>query len=99
MPNVLKAETSPTPKPAKKRPAKKSGIAVAAVWRITPKVKTRAAAISANRRPRKSAQGAAESEPKKVPADRIETIAAVFEAETSGAPFASRVPSVKSAFQ
>jgi hypothetical protein len=66
--DILIAEIRPTPKPAKKRPAMKRGWLVDAVWRITPKLKTRPTeAMRPHRRPRKSAKGAAARAPKKVP--------------------------------
>lgn len=72
--NILVAERRPTPIPAKNRPATKSGIALAAVWRITPKENTQLLIIIASRRPKISATGAANSAPKKVPAESRETI-------------------------
>jgi len=71
---VLKADTRPTPKPAKKRPAVKRGMEVAAVCMITPALKTQQETMSDQRRPSRSAMTAAPRAPKKVPADRIETI-------------------------
>jgi hypothetical protein len=65
----------PTPKPAKKRPARNMGIAVAIVWRTTPRLKTQVEIIKAGRRPRKSARRGDARAPKKVPADRMETMA------------------------
>ena len=70
---LLRADTRPTPKPAKKRPATNIGKCVAAVCKITPKMKTQQEAIKAKRRPIRSATGAAPSAPKKVPADKIDT--------------------------
>ena len=79
--NVLRAETRPTPYPAKKRPAMKSGCVVAAVWRMTPRLKTRPAeAIKPQRRPSRSPKGAAVKAPKKVPAERIDTISESWDA-------------------
>jgi hypothetical protein len=72
--NLLKAEMRPTPKPAKNLPATNNGMAVAAVWRMTPKVKTPVDAIKPHLRPRISPIGAALRAPKKVPAERMETI-------------------------
>jgi hypothetical protein len=72
--DLLKADIKPTPKPAKKRPATKRGIAAEAVWNITPKQKTTRVIISASLLPRKSAKGAAAKAPKNVPADKMETI-------------------------
>lgn len=69
------AETSPTPKPAKNRPATKRDCPVEAVCRTTPRLKTTPAAnIKPRRRPIQSAIGAARSAPKKVPADKMDTI-------------------------
>lgn len=73
--NLLNAEIIPTPKPAKKRPAKNMGKAVAAVCKMTPNEKTTQDAMRPKRRPMKSAVGAALREPKKVPAERMETTA------------------------
>jgi hypothetical protein len=65
----------PTPYPAKKRPAMNSGCDVEAVCRITPRLNTRPAeTMSPIRLPSKSPNGAAVKAPKKVPAERIETI-------------------------
>lgn len=72
--NKLKAEMRPTPKPAKNRPATNNGMAVAAVWRMTPNVKTPVDAIKPHRRPTISPIGAALRAPKKVPAERMDTI-------------------------
>ena len=71
---VLSADIKPTPKPAKKRPATNRGIAVEAVCRMTPKQNTVIVIIKAIRRPMKSPNGAANKAPKKVPADRMDTI-------------------------
>lgn len=84
--NLLIAEINPTPNPAKKRPAKNSGMVVAAVCRITPRINTNEEAIKPMRRPMASATGAAVSAPKKVPAERIETIVADCDAVTSRWP-------------
>jgi hypothetical protein len=70
---LLKADTRPTPRPAKKRPATNIGNAVAAVCKITPNMKTQQEKINDQRRPSLSAMGAAPRAPKNVPADRIET--------------------------
>lgn len=72
--HILNAEMRPTPKPAKNLPATKMGMAVAAVWRMTPKVKTPVDAIKPHLRPRISPIGAALRAPKKVPAERMDTI-------------------------
>ena len=68
------AESKPTPKPAKKRPAVKRGIWVDAVCKMTPKQKTKVETIKPKRRPTVSANGAAPRAPKKVPAERMDTI-------------------------
>jgi hypothetical protein len=73
----LNAETRPTPRPAKNRPARNNGMAVAAVCRMTPNIKTQLEAIRLQRRPMRSAMGAAPRAPKKVPAERMDTIADV----------------------
>jgi hypothetical protein len=67
-------DTIPTPRPAKKRPTTNRGTVIAAVCIATPAQKTRQAAMIPIRRPRRSAIGAARSAPRKVPAERIETI-------------------------
>lgn len=73
--DILRAEIRPTPYPAKKRPAMKSSCVVEAVCRTTPRLKTRPAeAIKPQRLPSKSPKGAAVRAPKKVPAERMETI-------------------------
>ena len=65
----------PTPRPAKKRPAMNIGRAVETVCKMTPRLNTKAEdENSPHRRPRISAEGAASRAPKKVPAERIETI-------------------------
>jgi hypothetical protein len=83
---VLNAEMIPTPKPAKKRPATKRGIAAEAVCNITPKQKTTKEIIRASFLPRKSARGAAAKAPKNVPADKMETIREYCAAVISGRP-------------
>jgi hypothetical protein len=73
--DLLIAETRPTPSPAKKRPAMNRGCDVDAVCRMTPKLKTKPIAVKRPiLRPRISAHGAARSAPKKVPAERIDTM-------------------------
>jgi hypothetical protein len=74
----------PTPNPAKKRPAKKMGMAVAAVWRITPRLNTQVEAIKLHLRPMLSAMRGEARAPKKVPADRMETMADSWDGDTSG---------------
>jgi hypothetical protein len=72
---LLKAEISPTPKPAKNRPARNRGMAVETVCSTTPRLKTQVEIIRAGRRPKKSARRGEARAPKKVPADRMETMA------------------------
>ena len=67
-------ETIPTPQPAKERPTTKRGMAEEAVCMATPAEKPRTARTTDHLLPRKSAAGAAERAPTKVPADRIETM-------------------------
>jgi hypothetical protein len=45
------AEIRPTPRPAKKRPARNNGMLVATVCRTTPRLKTHVARIKPQRRP------------------------------------------------
>ena len=97
----MRAETRPTPKPAKNRPATKRGIAVAAVCRITPNMKTKQEAIRPIRRPSRSPTGAEVREPKKVPAERRETICDCWEVEMAllpSTPVASPVEKVSSQY-
>lgn len=68
----------PTPYPAKNRPATKVGIEEAAICKITPTQKTTQDAMRPKRRPMVSAVGAAVKAPKKVPAERMETISALW---------------------
>jgi tetrahydromethanopterin S-methyltransferase subunit F len=89
---LLIAEIKPTPKPAKNRPATKSGMAVAAVCKATPNIKTTVEAIKPSRRPIASATGAAVSAPKKVPAERIDTIVEDCEAVMLRSPELSLKP-------
>ena len=69
----INMETIPTPKPAKRRPTTKRGIAEAAVCIETPATKTRTARTTDHLLPRKSAEGAANSAPRNVPTDNMET--------------------------
>lgn len=85
----------PTPYPAKKRPATKSGMAVAAVWRMTPKVKTSVETIRPHRRPKKSPVGAAVKAPQKVPADSKDTIKDDCDAVMAGSPVLSSMAPVE----
>lgn len=74
----------PTPNPAKNRPARNRGRATAAVWRMTPKINTTVEAIRASRRPILSARKGDVRAPKKVPAERILTMAESWEGEMPG---------------
>jgi hypothetical protein len=96
---LLKADTRPTPKPAKKRPATNMGNLVAAVCKITPKLNTQQDAIKAKRRPIRSATGAAPSAPKNVPADKIETTSDVWPASMFLCPLESMKPVENSSCQ
>lgn len=80
--NVLKAETKPTPNPAKNLPAMNNGKLVEAVCRMTPKLNTQHDTMRDQRLPSRSAIKAAPRAPKKVPAERIETMVEVWEAVT-----------------
>lgn len=83
--SLLNADINPTPNPAKNRPATNKGISLEAVCRITPKEKMTRVTSNPILLPRKSPSGAADSAPKKVPADRIETISEDCEALMPGA--------------
>lgn len=72
------AETKPTPNPAIRRPATRRPRLEEAVWRITPMMKTKQPAMTVVRRPNQSARSPAMRAPKKVPAERIETIRDFF---------------------
>lgn len=61
-------------------------MADAAVCSVTPRMKTAFAAMRPHRRPILSAAGAAKSAPKKVPAERMETIKDFWPAVMSGSP-------------
>jgi hypothetical protein len=63
--------------PAKNLPATNRGMSVEIVCKMTPNVKTPVLNIIAHRRPSVSARGADNRAPKKVPAERIETISDV----------------------
>jgi hypothetical protein len=89
---ILNAETKPTPNPAKNRPATNNGISVAAVCKMTPNMKTMEDTISDQRRPMRSAIIDEASAPKKVPAERIETISDCCDAVIMGFPFPSLFP-------
>lgn len=89
---ILNAEIKPTPNPAKNRPATNIGIALAAVCKMTPNVKTQEDTINDQRRPIRSAIKAAASAPKKVPAERIETISDCCDAVIMGVPSAFLFP-------
>lgn len=60
---------------------------VAAVCRMTPRVKTSVELMRLHRRPTKSATGAAPRAPKKVPADKMETIVADWDEVTVNWPW------------
>lgn len=83
---LLRAEIRPTPRPAKKRPARNRGTPVAAVCSTTPKIKTKEDTISANRRPIVSPSAGLERDPKKVPAERMDTMAEDSDGVTSRWP-------------
>jgi hypothetical protein len=69
------ADIRPTPRPAKNRPTMNIGRSVEAVCKMRPRLKTSPAeAIRPHLRPIISAIGAARRAPKKVPADKIDTI-------------------------
>jgi len=69
-----KADRRPTPNPATSRPTTKRGIAVDAVCRMTPIVKTKQDKSRPHFLPSRSPAGEAARAPKKVPADRMDTI-------------------------
>lgn len=81
-----RAEIRPTPKPAKKRPARKMGISTAMVCKTTPRLNTQVEAARPMRRPMVSARKGDARAPKKVPAERMETMADSCAGETSGLP-------------
>lgn len=70
------AEMRPTPRPAKNLPATNiAWLPDATVCRMTPRLNTiRQLLMMPHRRPKLSATGAAKRAPKKVPAERIETM-------------------------
>lgn len=67
-------------------PAVNKGIFEALICSVTPKAKTMVAIIKEGRRPSLSPTGAANSEPKKVPAERIDTIWDDCDGETFDSP-------------
>jgi hypothetical protein len=69
------------------------------VWRTTPKIKIIVSHIRAHRRPRRSASGALVKAPRKVPAERIETITDCCEGETLRLPVESIYPVENRFFQ
>jgi hypothetical protein len=71
---MVTAETNPTPKPAIRRPTDKAAMLSDATWTMTPTMKTRQPAMIVVFRPIQSASTPLRSAPKKVPAERIETI-------------------------
>lgn len=87
--DLLSAEMRPTPKPAKNRPARKRGMAVAMVWRTTPRLNTHVEMRRAGRRPRWSARKGEARAPKNVPAERMETMPDSSAVEISGRPLES----------
>ena len=98
--HLLMAEINPTPKPAKNRPATNIGMSVAAACKITPKLNIiEVDAMRPQRRPMASATGAAVRAPKNVPADRIETIMADWDAVMSRLPAGLRNPVENSSCQ
>lgn len=96
---LLRAEIKPTPKPAKKRPARNMGMAVEIVCRTTPRLKTQVEIMRAGRRPKKSASRGEARAPKKVPADRMETMDDSWEVVMSRSPLELRKPVLKRSFQ
>lgn len=62
---------------------------MAAVWKITPKMKTQVEAMRARRRPMLSARNGELRAPKKVPAERMDTMAEVCDGDTLGLPCTS----------
>lgn len=96
---LLRAEIKPTPKPAKKRPARNMGIAVEMVWSTTPRLKTQVEIMRAGRRPKKSANRGEARAPKKVPAERMDTMDDSCEVVMSSSPLELRKPVLKRVFQ
>jgi hypothetical protein len=82
---MMTAETKPTPNPAIRRPATRRPRLEEAVWRITPTMKTKQPAMTVVRRPNQSARSPAIRAPKKVPAERIETMRDFFHEGTTKA--------------
>jgi hypothetical protein len=71
---MMMAETKPTPIPAIRRPGTRSATVVDATCNATPREKTAQPRMIVVRRPNQSAREPAISAPKKVPAERMETI-------------------------
>jgi hypothetical protein len=70
------ALSPPTPRPATSRPtANCAQDVLAAIWMMTPTMKTRASICIARRRPRRSPKGAPRSAPRSVPMERSATMA------------------------
>ncbi len=90
--NILRADTNPTPRPAKKRPATNRGRWVAAVCKMTPKINTPQETIRDHLLPSLSAIGAAPRAPKNVPAERIETTSDCWEEVMFKCPVVSLYP-------
>jgi hypothetical protein len=78
---MIIAETNPTPKPAMIRPTAKTAMVLEASWITTPIANTTQPVIIVVRRPIQSARSPAKRAPKKVPAERIETIKELFDEE------------------
>jgi hypothetical protein len=70
---MMTADTKPMPRPAITRPGTSSATVVEAT-RMTPMEKTPQPAMIVERRPIQSAREPANRAPKKVPADKMETI-------------------------
>jgi len=71
---MMMALTNPTPIPAIRRPTTRTETADEATWRIAPTIIIPQPDIIVMRRPIQSARDLAKSAPKKVPADKIETM-------------------------
>lgn len=71
---MMMAETNPTPRPAMRRPGTSRETDVEATCRMTPSEKMMHPAMMVDRRPIQSATEPAINAPKKVPADRMDTM-------------------------
>jgi hypothetical protein len=78
---MIIAETKPTPKPVMIRPTAKTATVLEAIWITTPIANTTQPVIIVVRRPIQSERSPARRAPKKVPADRIETIKELFDGD------------------